>query len=197
MNVVCLLGSPRRGGNSATVAGWVTGRAGELGARTEAIYLNGLQYRGCQGCYACKRGSEVCTVKDDLEGVLAKVAGADALVLASPVYYGDVSAQMKGFIDRTFSYLVPDYPFTENKSRLSPGKKLVMVLTQGHPDESLFADVFPKYAGFFRWLGFPEARLLRGTALQEKSDPAKREHLVTGAREAAEWIAAARRDGPP
>jgi multimeric flavodoxin WrbA len=188
MKIVCLLGSPRKGGNSATMAGWVMERAGELGAETESIYLNGLQYRGCQGCYACKRESEVCIVKDDLEAVLAKVAAADALLLATPVYYGDVTAQLKGFIDRTFSYLVPDYPFTENKTRLSPGKKVVFVLTQGTPDEGLFADVFPRYAGFFTWLGFPEARLLRGCGLQEKSSPGKRENLVTGARETAEWI---------
>lgn len=191
MKVLCLLGSPRKGRNSATVAGWVASEAAALGAEVETVYLNGLTYRGCQGCYACKRDSESCVVRDDLAEVLAKAAAADALVLASPVYYGDVSAQMKGFIDRTFSWLVPDYPFTEEKSRLGTGKKLVMVLTQGHPDESLFADVYPKYAGFFRWLGFPEARLLRGTALQEKSDPAKREHLVSGAKEIAAWLVGA------
>jgi multimeric flavodoxin WrbA len=190
VKIVCLLGSPRRAGNSAAISGWIAARAAELGAEVESIYLNGLQFRGCQGCYACKERSETCVVKDDLEEVLAKVAAADALVLASPVYYGDVTAQLKGFVDRTFSYLVPDYPFTEEKSRLAPGKKLVFVLAQGHPDESLFSDVFPKYASFFRWLGFPEARLVRGCGLQPKSDPARREHLVSGAREAAEWIAA-------
>ncbi len=189
MKAVCLLGSPRKGGNSATIAGWVTARIAELGGEVETIYLNGLQYRGCQGCYACKRESPVCVVKDDLGEVLAKAAGADALILASPVYYGDVSAQLKGFIDRTFSWLVPDYPFAEEKSRLSPGKKLAFVLTQAHPDADLFGDVFPRYSNFFRWLGFPEARLLRGCGLQERSNPATRDHLVTGAREIAGWLA--------
>jgi multimeric flavodoxin WrbA len=189
LKALVLLGSPRRGGNSAAIAGWVADRVAALGWEVETIYLNGKSYSGCQGCYACKRLSPVCVVKDDLAEVLAKAAAADALVLATPVYFGDVSAQMKGFIDRTFSWLVPDYPFTENKSRLAPGKKLLFVLTQAHTDEGRFADVFPRHAEFFRWLGFPEARLVRGVGLQEKSDPGRRDYLVEAAREAAGWIA--------
>jgi multimeric flavodoxin WrbA len=191
MKAVCLLGSPRKGGNSAAVAGWMTDRIVELGGEVETFYLNGLRYRGCQGCYACKRESAVCVVKDDLAEVLDRAAAADALILATPVYFGDVSAQLKGFVDRTFSWLVPDYPFVEWKSRLAPGRKLAVVLTQAHPDETRFDDVFPRYAEFFGWLGFPEARLVRGWGLQERSNPATRDRLVAAARETAEWLAGA------
>ena len=145
MKILCLLGSPRRKGNSATVAARLMERAAELGAEVETIYLNELSYKGCQGCYACKTGSEVCVIKDDLAPVLEKVKQADALVLASAVYYGDITAQLKGFIDRTFSYLKPDYHARPDRSRLETGKGLAMILIQWHPDENSFADIFQRY----------------------------------------------------
>ncbi|TLM65577.1 MAG: flavodoxin family protein [Deltaproteobacteria bacterium] len=160
MNVVALLGSPRPGKNSATIARHFVDAAAQRGAVVRTFELNRLNYRGCQGCYACKQTLDRCVLQDDLTEVLAAVQSADLVLLASPVYYGDVTAQLKGFIDRTFSYLVPDYPTNPQPSRLGP-KKLVFVLTQGHPDEALFADIFPRYETFLKWMGFTECRLLR------------------------------------
>ena len=160
MKVVALLGSPRSHKNSATIANRFTATAAKLGAETRTFELNRLSYRGCQGCYACKTTHECCVLQDDLSEVLDAVRTADLVVLASPVYYGDVSAQLKGFIDRTFSYLVADYPVNPRPSRLAP-KKLVFVIAQGHPDETLFADIYPRYEVFLKWMGFAESRLIR------------------------------------
>lgn len=160
MKIVCLLGSPREAGNSAAVARRYLAACRELGAETEEFVLNRLNYRGCQGCYACKKGRDDCVLRDDLTAVLAAVQGADLVVLATPVYYGDITAQLKGFIDRTFSYLKPDYLTNAQPSRLAP-KRLLFVLTQGHPDEKLFADVYTRYENFLHWLGFKDARLIR------------------------------------
>jgi multimeric flavodoxin WrbA len=188
MNIVCLLGSPRKNGNSATVAEKLLSHARELGAETETIYLNELNYRGCQACYACKNGSEDCVLQDDLTAVLEKVRDADALVLASPVYYGDVSAQLKAFIDRTFCYLKPKYYARKDCSRLEPGKGFAMILIQGHLEEGSFADVFPRYNGFFQWYGYRPGELLRGIGISELSDVTKRDYLMEGAREVAEKL---------
>lgn len=187
MKLICLLGSPRREGNSATIAAELVTKAQELGAETETVYLNELTYRGCQACYACKKGSETCVIKDDLAPVLEKVKAADAVVFASPVYYGDVTAQLKSFIDRTFSYLVPDYATNPVKTRVSPVKPLALILVQGHPDEALFGDVFPRYKMFLSWLGF-EGRLVRACGLNERSDVRKRTDVMAAAREAAEAL---------
>jgi multimeric flavodoxin WrbA len=164
MNIVCLLGSPRQNGNSATIAGRLMESAAALGATTRTFRLNQLTYRGCQGCYACKKELDHCIVKDGLTEVLEAVSEADVVVMASPVYYGDITGQLKCFIDRSFSFLKPDYLTTREPSRLSPGK-LVFVLTQGHPDEALFADIFPKYSGFLSWTGFKDGRLLRACGI--------------------------------
>ena len=185
MKIVCLLGSPRKSGNSATVAARLLEKAAELGAETETIYLNELNYKGCQACYACKNNAEKCVIKDDLAPVLDKVREADAVVLASAVYYGDVSAQLKGFIDRTFCYLKPEYYARQDCSRLEPGKGMAMILIQGHPDEASFADIFPRYDFFFKWYGYRPGHLIRGLGISERSDVKKRDYLMDGADEVA------------
>jgi multimeric flavodoxin WrbA len=164
MRIVALLGSPRPHKNSASIAERFIATAAQLGAEVRTYELNRLSYRGCQGCYACKQTHERCVLQDDLSEVLAAVQETDVLVLASPVYYGDVTAQLKGFIDRSFAYLKPDYPTNPQPSRLAP-KKLVFILTQGHPDETLFADIFPRYDKFLKWMGFTDSCLIRACGI--------------------------------
>ena len=174
MRVVCLFGSPRKKANSTAIAKRFCESARNLGAEVQDFTLNDLEYRGCQGCMACKAKLDHCILEDDLTKVLESVREADVLLLASPIYYGDVSSQLKAFIDRTFSYLAADYTTNPKPSRLSPGKKLVMALTQGNPDQSRFADVFPRYEYFFKWYGFDEAFLLElaVSAIRAISKPA-------------------------
>lgn len=188
MNIVCLLGSPRSQGNSATLARHLCESARARGAEVRQFALNELDYRGCQGCYACKRKLDHCILDDDLREVLAAVMAADALVLASPVYFGDVTAQLKGFIDRTFSYLVPDYYANPQPSRLPPGKKLVMVLTQGMADEQIFADVYPRYEGFLKWEGFADSRLIRACGVTPTTRPEKLKPWMEQAEQVAAWL---------
>ena len=161
MKILTLLGSPRRQGNSATLADRFVTAAERRGATNETVFLNSLNSRGCQACYACKKQAAACVVQDELAPVLAAVHQADLLVLATPVYYGDITAQLKGFIDRTFAYLTPDYLTAAHPCRLPAGKKLLLIQTQGHPDPALFGDIFPRYETFLKWYGFSDIRLLR------------------------------------
>ncbi len=161
MKVVSIIGSPRKNSCSAALAAAVCDGARERGASIETVRLAALTYHGCIACMACKRTHEECVVQDGLTDVLAAVRACDVLVLSTPVYFGEVTAQMKGFIDRTFSFLVPDFHENPGKSRLAAGKKLVFVQTQGHPDQSTFADIFPRYEFFLKWLGFDPITLLR------------------------------------
>jgi len=184
MKVVALLGSPRSGKNSSTIAARFMETAASLGAETRTFELNKLTYRGCQGCYACKKGLDHCVLNDELTEVLLAVQESEVVLLSSPVYYGDITAQLKGFIDRTFSYLKNDYLTNPQPSRLR-NKKLVMVLTQGHPDESLFADIYQRYEGFLKWMGFTETRLVRACGVGPSSFDAIPEAFLHQAAEAA------------
>jgi multimeric flavodoxin WrbA len=184
MKILSLLGSPRSGKNSASIANRFTETAASLGAEILTVELNQLSYRGCQGCYACKKGLDHCVLEDDLTVVLAAVHDADLVLLASPVYFGDVTAQLKGFIDRSYSFLKPEYMTSREPSRLSP-KKLVFVLTQGQPDGSLFADIFTRYEGFLKWMGFTETRLIRACGYGPLTVDAIPDNILKQAEDAA------------
>jgi len=188
MNVVCLLGSPREKGNSTTVANRFCTTAERLGAEVQAFQLNKLEYRGCQGCMACKTKLDNCALEDDLSEVLEAVLETDVLVLASPVYYGDLSSQLKGFIDRSYSYLTSDYITNPKPSRLSAGKKLVFILTQGNPDQERFADIFERYDYFFKWYGFAESHLIRACGVREQGEVETHDEVMKLAETTAEKI---------
>jgi hypothetical protein len=93
-------------------------------------------------------------------------------------------------IDRTFSYLAADYTANPKPSRLSPGKKLVMALTQGNPDQSRFADVFPGYEYFFKWYGFDESFLARACGVRDQGDIEDHQDVLRLAEETAKKILA-------
>ena len=160
--------------------------AQKLGAEVRAFALNDLNFRGCQGCMACKTKLDRCVLEDDLTEVLEAVRETDVLVLATPVYFWDVTSQLKAFLDRTYSYLVPDFMTNPNRSRLPSGKKLVFIQVQGHPDESMFNNVFPKFDYFFKGYGFSATHLIRACGVREPGEAAAHEDVMKLAEETAE-----------
>lgn len=188
MKIVCVLGSPRLKGNSAAIASKFIETAEKLGADVNTFTLNRLKYRGCQACFTCKTKLDRCVLNDDLNEVLDAVRDCDALVMTSPVFYGEVSSQLKGFIDRTFSFLKPDYLNNPNPSRIEPGKHLTFILTQGEPDEAQYNDIIPRYARFFGLYGFSPQSSIRACGVYEKGDAAKREDIMKLAEATAEQL---------
>jgi len=80
--ILVLLGSPRKKGNSTTLAKQIVKGAESAGAEVETIYLNGLKIKPCQGCYGCKKkDSKGCVVKDDMQPLYPKIVASDALVI--------------------------------------------------------------------------------------------------------------------
>jgi len=123
-----------------------------------------------------------------LTEVLEAVRGTDILVLATPIYYWDVTSQLKAFLDRTFSYLVHDFMTNPNKSRLASGKKLVFIQVQGDIYESMFTDVFPKFDYFFKAYGFVESHLIRACGVREQGEVEAHEDVMKLAETTAEKI---------
>lgn len=113
MKVIAINGSPRKNWNTATLLKKALEGAESRGAETELIHLYDLDFKGCISCFACKRiGGESygsCAMKDDLTPVLKKIEDTDALILGSPIYLGDVTGEMRSFLERLFfQYLVYD-----------------------------------------------------------------------------------------
>jgi len=140
MPTVCLLGCPRRDGNSDSLAERFVQQTAQYGAPTETFALSELRFNGCKNLFRCKEDLDRCGQADGLTAVLQAVSRAQVLVLASPVYFTSVSGQLKLAIDRFFSFFVPDYPTAQNKSRLTSGRHPVFLQTQGKPEDR-YADL--------------------------------------------------------
>ncbi len=98
--VLILSGSPRKNGNSDILCNEFARGAIEAGHEVEKIRVAEKNIGYCRGCYAC-RDTGVCAIKDDMTEVLQKMIDADVIVLASPVYFYSIDAQLKALIDRT------------------------------------------------------------------------------------------------
>lgn len=98
-NVLILSGSPRKGGNSDVLCDAFMKGASDTGHRVEKIRVATKKVSPCLACYACKNGE--CCQKDDMAEILQKIIDCDVMVLASPVYFYSVDAQLKAVIDRS------------------------------------------------------------------------------------------------
>jgi len=187
MKIVTVLGSPRKKGNSNTIAMAFGDKAESLGAEVKTYHLNGMDFKGCQGCYACKTKQDSCILKDDLTEVLEAIHEADVLVMASPVYFWDISGQLKSFVDRTYSYLRPDFFNRPDPCRLPEGKKGLLILTQG-AEEREHRDVPQKYEHFMEHYGLHDRKTIRGAGIHESATAEDRAPYVQEAEALArEW----------
>lgn len=99
--VLILSGSPRNGGNSDILCDEFARGAEEAGNETEKIRVADKNIAYCSACYYCRNSGGNCIHNDDMSEILQKMIDADVLVLASPVYFYSIDAQLKTVIDRT------------------------------------------------------------------------------------------------
>lgn len=98
--VLILSGSPRKEGNSDLLCNEFMKGALEAGHEVEKIRVQEKNIGYCMGCYACKN-TGICAIKDDMAEILQKMIDCDVMVLASPVYFYSIDAQLKALIDRS------------------------------------------------------------------------------------------------
>ena len=126
--IVIVLGSPRKQGNSATLAEQVAAGAEATGGEVESFYLHGMDIRACTACDVCRQETaKDCVIDDDMQSLYPKLRQADAVVIASPIYWCTVSAQTKLFLDRCYALGGPEGDDLA-------GKRIGIVLTYADPD---------------------------------------------------------------
>ncbi|SES97597.1 Multimeric flavodoxin WrbA [Methanococcoides vulcani] len=140
MKVLGIVGSPRKNGNTDVVVQKVLEGVAESGAETETIYINDLNFKGCQGCGFCNVMPE-CKIKDDMTEVYKKIEEADGFVFGSSIYFFQFTGQMRLFLDRCYALVD-----AELKPRIPVGKKAVLVRSQGAPDKSTYENVFDEFS---------------------------------------------------
>ena len=134
--VLIISSTPRRGGNSDILCDAFAEGAKEAGNDVEKVRIADLKIGYCTGCYACQKTGK-CAIKDDAQLVIDKMMAADVIVLASPVYFYTICAQLKALIDRT----VVVYPNLANK-------RFYYILTMADTDRTKFEGSLAALRGF-------------------------------------------------
>jgi multimeric flavodoxin WrbA len=104
--ILILSGSPKKNGNTAALVEWFMEGSISRGAQVEVIRTASLHFKfpGCTSCRSCqKKDSYACVIEDDANLALCKMAAAEVIVMATPLYFFAASAQLKVIIDRMFS----------------------------------------------------------------------------------------------
>lgn len=169
MKVLALNGSPRKNRNTSIVLKHAMEGAASKGAETELINLYDYKYQGCISCFACKlKGGNSygkCAVNDDLKAILNKVEEADALLLGSPIYFGQVTSGTRAFLERLmFQYLVYDQNYSTLFARKIPiGLIYTMNVPQKLIDEGYLKPLFGTENALKRIFGMTEALYVTDT----------------------------------
>ncbi len=157
--VLILSGSPRRGGNSDILCDEFARGALESGNAVEKIRVADRKIGYCRACYAC-RGSGVCAIKDDAAEIVQKMIEADVLVLASPVYFYSIDAQLKALIDRTVAR------WTEVKD-----KEFYYIVTAADEERASAETTLACFRGYADCVeGAKEMGVIYGTGAYEKGE---------------------------
>jgi multimeric flavodoxin WrbA len=151
MKIIGFSASPRKEGNTAWIINKILEGAKEQGAETQSFYSSDLDIKPCTGCLACVQGDK-CVINDDMQQLYDALDQADALILGSPVYMGQMTAQAKIFTDRLYAKITPR--FSPHLKEKNAGKKLVLVFTQGNPDSGKFQVYFDYTGQMFQMLEF-------------------------------------------
>jgi multimeric flavodoxin WrbA len=104
--------SLRKNGNSNTLLQAFIKGAKETGYKVEEVYLSGKNIEFCRGCLTCQK-THKCVIKDDVSNIIDKMAASDVIVFATPIYYYEMSGQMKTLLDRANPLFPSDYRFRD------------------------------------------------------------------------------------
>lgn len=170
--VPIIIGSPRKSGDTCTLAREAEKGLSGRNIRTDFFILNEMHFSGCQACYACKQdGNTRCTRNDDMQQVYDAISRADGLVVATPIYFGSVTGQTKLWLDRLFPYLSVDLG-----SHLPEKLPVSLIYTQNQPDPTLFTGAMDTFEYMLQLLGFTIRDRLVAPDLDSGRKPGVREY---------------------
>lgn len=153
MKTIGINGSPRKDKNSAELLKYALEGAESKGSETELIHLADLKFSGCLSCFACKRlgGKSFgrCALQDDLTEILGSILTADALIVSSPIYFGDVPGMVRNLFERIW---FPGLQYRKDGSTAYTKKvRTGLIYTMGSEDSSLYMPVIDGHRRCFEW----------------------------------------------
>jgi multimeric flavodoxin WrbA len=185
-NVMIVVGSPRKRGNSSLLAKQVASGAKDAGAKVELFFLHGMNIKPCSACDGCrkKRGTG-CVIRDDMQKLYPRMRAADAIVIASPIYWFTVSAQTKLFMDRWYAFGAD-----ENYKVLAEKKfGIVLAYADADPFSSGAVNALRTFQDAFNYLGADVVGTVYGSAWKAgeigKNKPVMKQAYALGEKIAA------------
>jgi len=189
LKVLGIAGSPRRGGNTDTLLAEVMRGATSKGAEVKTIILNNQKITPCQHCDACLEKGE-CRIKDDMQTIYQEFEQADIIVLASPIQFTGVTAQMKTMIDRFQSRWVRKYVLKAPPLSNGQKKKGFFISVGSRKVTDLFEPALVMIKTVFRILDVAYAGELLFSGIDEKGAVAKHPDALNQAFLAGQKLAA-------
>ena len=148
--ILGVIGSPRKRGNTHLLVSRILDGAEKEGAVTEALFLNDLNIRECDGCHACWRGKQ-CSKKDDMNTLYPKIMQSDIIIFGTPVYWYGPTALMKCFIDRFVYFNCPG-----NRAKIR--NKSAVIVVPFEDEDPRTADLLVRF--FKKSLHYLEIKLI-------------------------------------
>jgi multimeric flavodoxin WrbA len=167
---LCIIGSPRENGSTAFVVDRVIDGMKAAGVETRRYCLGELEIGYCTGCRECE-ASRQCVLRDDMDRLLAGILESDIILLASPSYWGDVTGQMKVFIDRS----LPLCDATTGETPVPEGKVGVAVAVRAGQSTAENQHLVDTFAHYFGHLGIRMVGSLTAEGIGSPADIEKRE----------------------
>ncbi len=173
MIVLGIAGSPRRGGNTDILLAEFLRGAASKGAEVKTIILNDLDFIACQHCDTCLEKGE-CKYEDDMQVIYRALEAADRIVLASPIHFVGVSAQMKMMIDRCQALWARKYVLKMPPLKDRRERRGFFIAVSGRKEFSQFEPALATVKAFFRVLDVNYTGELLFSAVDEKGEILKR-----------------------
>jgi multimeric flavodoxin WrbA len=161
MQVLAIIGSPRKNGNTDILVSRIVEGAKASGAEVETVRLGEISIRECDGCHACWRGRDG-SKDDDMRRLYPRIVAADAIVLGTPVYWYGPTALMKAFIDR-FVYFNSE----ANRAQIR-GKKAAVAVVLEEDKQATWQPVLDFFANSLGYLEMPLAGTIVVPGVGEK-----------------------------
>ena len=176
--IIAILGSPREEGNSDILLNSAVKGAESSGANVEKIIIRDLQIAPCNACGGCwEKG--VCVIDDDMQKMYPKLVDANGIIVASPIYFMGVSAQLKAFIDRCQAFWARKYVLNlsiREGGRIAKG--FFIATAARDTGEGLFAGAVKTIKAFFHVLDTQYMGDILCVGLEEKGVASKRQELL-------------------
>lgn len=155
MKILGINASPRNGSNVKSALEIVLEEAKANGAEGEIVDVNGMTISPCQADNYCKEHDAECAINDDMQDIYEKIVESDVVILGSPIYFGDVSAQAKLVIDRLYSFFM-----NEKCAKHFADKKAHIISSSGAAPVEAFIGSLNTQMNAFAVLGFQTGEII-------------------------------------